>query len=54
MAEERYPDLVHEIVREIEARLKERRTLAWEEKNSADVMLQCLEEGMIKTLGIIA
>jgi hypothetical protein len=64
MAKERYPELVHEIVgstgtvifllREIEARLKQKRTLACNEADSADAMLQCLEEEMIKTLGILA
>jgi hypothetical protein len=64
MAEERYPELVHEIVgytgtvifllREIEARLKEKMTLAWNTADSAKAMLQCLEEEMIKTLGILA
>jgi hypothetical protein len=64
MAEERYCELVHEIMgytgtvifllREIEARLKEKRTLAWEEMDGADRMLQCLEEEMVATLGFLA
>jgi hypothetical protein len=64
MVEERYPELVHEIVgytatviflsREIEARLKEKRAIHRVTADSADAMLQCLEEEMIKTLGILA
>jgi hypothetical protein len=31
-----------------------KKTLAWEAMDSADAMLQCLEEEMIKMLGILA
>jgi hypothetical protein len=60
MTEERYPELVYGIgtvilvLREIESSLKEKRTLAWAMTDSADAMLQSLEEEMIRRLGILS
>jgi hypothetical protein len=63
MSEERYPELVHEIVgyagtvilllREIGSSVKEKRTIHWVTADSADAMLQRLEEEMIRMIGIL-
>jgi hypothetical protein len=64
MSQERYSELIHEIVgytgtvilplRELESSLKEKRTIAWPTADSADAMLQSLEEQMIVMLGILS